>query len=723
MVADLRNPLATDMKSDAPGSVVLVLALMMVLAPALGVRNEEMLQDTLKSIVVSFSALAGVFVCFWHLREQSATLYFHKLLYLPLALMAYALGSMAWSHTYLGGVEAVRWFVFGLILWLGLNALTRERLTYLLWGIHLGAVLASLWTALQFWFDWSFFAQGPNPASTFVNRNFFGEFIVCTFPFSTLLLYRVRDKVSVFALVFSLAFNVVALLMTGTRSALIGLLMLLVLVPVIVARTRAQMASTGWRQSHWVGVCALFVASVIALGSIGTANPALIAESGRGNALHRATERLFSMTKSSEYSAGSFSIRSRLWKASARMIAAHPLTGVGAGAWEVQAPRFQEAGSQLETDYYAHNEPLQLIAEYGLVGWLFLLSLLGYLAAAARRTLTDDSPTGALEAPLRALTLSSLLVFLLVSNAGFAWRMAGTGALFAISLAILAASDTRLAPGRAWLWHRWTCGPRCAVPALSLTAICFGLGLYLAQQAVECESKIVQAVRIALAISRSGEPRAAHWDDEKKRMFVLLREGIAINPHYRKLTPMVADNVASWGDWKDATWIWESILRSRPYVVVILANVARGHIQAGEYDDVQQLIDRARDVQPNAPAVASLEVVLWSRTGRQEQATQRAKALLASGFIDNDLFQTSYSLAIAQRDQSLAVAALDAAIKQWPERAVDGWIRLGRAYDSIEPRDQGKALSAYRNALAIASPRSKKAVLAAIPTAYRERVQ
>ncbi len=681
------------------------------------------MQDTLKSITVSFSALAGVFACFWYLREQTATLYFHKLLYLPLALIAYALGSMAWSHTYLGGVEAVRWFVFSLILWLGLNALTRERLTYLVWGIHVGAVLASLWTALQFWFDWSFFAQGPNPASTFVNRNFFGEFIVCTFPFSVLLLYRVRDKVSVFLLVFSLAFNVVALLMTGTRSALVGLVLLLVLVPIIIARTHRQMVSTGWRRSHWLGVCALFIASVLALGSIATANPALIAESGRGTALHRATERLLSMTKTSEYTAGSFSIRSRLWKASVRMITAHPLTGVGAGAWEVQAPRFQEAGSQLETDYYAHNEPLQLIAEYGLVGWLFLLSLLGYLAAAARRTLTDDSPTGALEAPLRALTLSSLLVFLLVSHAGFAWRMAGTGALFALSLAVLAASDTRLSAKRPWLWQRWICGPRHSVLALSLTAICFGLGLYVTQQAAAAESKIVQAVKIALAISRSVDPRAPHWDDEKKRMFALLRQGIAINPHYRKLTPMVADNVASWGDWKDATWIWESVLASRPYVVVILANVARGHIQAGEFDGVQQLIDRARDVQPNAPAVASLQVMLWSRTGRQKQATQRAKALLASGFIDNDLFQTSYSLAIAQRDQSLAVTTLEAGIQQWPQRAVDAWIRLGQVYDSLEPRDEGKALSAYRNALAAAPPLSRNAVLVAIPAAYRQRVQ
>ncbi len=707
---------------DFQPSVALLLALMMILVPALGARSEEMVQDTFKSMVVSFVALAGMFACFWQARVQTVWFCWHKLLYLPLALMLYALGSMVWSHTYLGGVEAVRWLVFSLILWLGLNALTQERLTYLLWGLHLGAVLASLWAALQYWFDWSFFAQGPNPASTFVNRNFFGEFIVCTFPFSVLLLYRVRDKASVFLLVFSLAFNVVALLMTGTRSALIGLLLLLVLLPLVMARTHAQMLSGAWRRTQTLALLAWFVASVLALGSIPTANRELIAESGRTTALHRASERVLSMARSSEYSQGSFSIRSRMWKTSLRMIAAHPLTGVGAGAWEVQAPRFQDSGSQIETDYYAHNEPLQLIAEYGLVGWLFLSGLLAYLAASAYRTVVDGTSVGQREAPVRALTLTSLLVFLLVSNAGFAWRMAGTGALFALSLAVLAASDLRLDSSGSRLWRRFACRPWCSVFILSATAICTGVGLYIAQQAAECESKIVQAVRIALTISRSGQPRAAQWRDEKQRMFALLREGIAINPHYRKLTPIVADSVATWGDWKNATWIWESVLRSRPYVVAMLANVARGHIQSGELQAAREFMDRAIAVQPDAPALASLEVLLASRSGDTQSAARRARALLASGFIDNDLFQTAYSLAMDLHDQALAVAALQAAIQKWPERAVDAWIRLGTVYDSLEPKSQSQALDAYRAALASAPPWSRDAVRLAVPAAYREKL-
>ena len=98
---------------------VVILALMMFLTPAVGVPNEEMLQDTLKSIVASFAAISAGLLFFWQQRNRRDGLRWHALMWLPLALMFYALGSMVWSHTYLGGVEAIRWFVFSLLLWLG----------------------------------------------------------------------------------------------------------------------------------------------------------------------------------------------------------------------------------------------------------------------------------------------------------------------------------------------------------------------------------------------------------------------------------------------------------------------------------------------------------------------------------------------------------------------------------------------------------------------------
>ena len=670
--------MAIQMSVRGQNWTTLLLSLMMVMVPALGVPHEELLQDTLKSILVAFFALAASFTFFWHQHQhkQSEPVSWHGVVLLPLALMAYALGSMVWSHTYLGGVEAIRWFLFSLILFLGLNAFTLERVTGLAWGIHLGAVMASLWAALQFWVDFKFFSQGPNPASTFVNRNFFGEFLVCTLPFSVLLLSRIKDKTSVFLLTFSLGFNIVALMMTGTRSALLGLMVLAVLLPVILIRYGKQFVSSGWRASHCVAILVLLTATVAGIGSINTGNSRLLAEKSRGDAIDRAFNRALSMTEATEYSHGSFSIRSMMWKTTGRMIAANPVTGVGAGAWEVQTPLYQTAGSQLENDYYAHNEILQLLAEYGLVGWLVLVCLLAYLLAAAYRTWTNRLPQGETESLLRVLTLTSLLVFLLVSNAGFPWRMASTGALFALSLAILAASDVRLGLGKLLSTQRAGDTQQGALPprllaliALCVTAICTGIALYISQQAILCEARIVRATKIALSISASGQPNDPDWAPAKLEMLTLVGQGIAINPHYRKITPIVADSLAAWGDWKNATWIWESVLESRPNVVAMLANVVRGHLQAKEFVMAQDYLDKAMRIQPTAPSLAALQVMVWNQAGKTREAVARAKELLQAGVIDPELIRVAYYLGLDTQDSELEILALKLRSKTWPDPA------------------------------------------------------
>jgi O-antigen ligase len=666
-----------------------LLSLMMVLVPALGVPHEELLQDTFKSMLVAFFALASSFTFFWHQRKQAELLKWHGVMILPMALMAYAAGSMGWSHTYLAGVEAIRWFLFSLILLLGVNTFSFDRLTGLAWGIHLGAVIASLWAALQFWVEFKFFSQGPIPASTFVNRNFFGEFLVCTIPFSVLLLTRVKDKTSVFLLTFSLGFNIVALMMTGTRSALLGLLVLGILIPAIVIRYGKQITSNGWRTSHCVAIFVLFTATIATIGSIDARNSTLISENGNGDAIDRAINRTLSITNATEYSQGSFSIRTELWKTTGSMIAANAFTGVGAGAWEVKAPLYQAAGSQLETDYYAHNEILQLLAEYGFTGWVFIVGLLVYLSTAAFRTVANHTLLGRSESLLRALTLTSLFVFLMVSNAGFPWRLATTGALFAISLGVLAASDLRLNAGKTFRQSiPWP--SRYSTVALCTTAICTGIALHISHQAVVCEEKIIRAVKIAMTISKSGQPNDPDWKTVKEGMLTLLKQGIAINPHYRKLTPMVADSLATWGDLGNATWIWESVLESRPNVVAMLANVVRGHLQKNEFSLAQSYLDKAKRIQPTAPALEALQVVLWSQTGKVQEAITHAGKLLNTGVIDPDLLRVAYFLGKVNGDPALANLALKLHIKNFPNQTAEDWLKLGGIFGATETKEDLK---------------------------------
>ncbi len=704
---------------------VALLALMMFLAPALGVPHELMLQDTLKSIVVSFAVLAAALFFFWNQRNRDTALRWHALVWLPLMLTLYALGSMVWSHTYLAGVEAIRWFIFTLIVWLGLNTLDRERLPLLAWGIHTGAFVASLWTALQFWTDMAFFPQGPNPASTFVNRNFFAEFLVCTLPFSVWLLVRARASATVSLLAFSLGFNLVAMFMTGTRSALLALLALAVVTPIILWRFRGQLAFKGWDSGTRVLAAGVLLISVLGLGLISTGNPKLIEENrleGRGlNALERSFARAKSMTQTEEYTERSFSVRWVMWKATGRIIQQRPLTGVGAGAWEVEIPLYQDEGSQLETDYYVHNEILQLLAEYGLVGWIFLLALLAYLLRAAWHTWRLRAPEQQEEGLLRAVTLAGLLAFLIVSNAGFPWRMASTGALFALFLAVLAASDARLAQ-RGWTAAaRLPWKPVFSQVAAVATMGCLALASFITQQAAASESLIVRATKIALLVSQSGDYNNPKWIPQRQEMLRLIEEGIAINPHYRKITPMVADELAKWGDWKNAVWIWESVLGSRPYVAAIMTNVARGYAQMGEPDKSMAMLERAKKIQANAPSVRSLEVILLSRNGNEPRALAIAREDINAGKYDYDMVNTGFVLAMRAQDWDLAIKSIELRTKGWPATQADGDAKIGNAW--IGKGNVAKAMEFFRAALAATPPEQRQNMLNGIPQGLWPQLQ
>ena len=699
---------------------VAILALTMFLAPSIGAPTEMMLQDTLKSMVVSLAAVVAGLLFFWQQRHRLQGLRWHAIMYLPLSLMFYALGSMAWSHTYLGGVEAIRWFVFSLILWLGINTLSRDRVNCLIEGIHWGAVVASLWAALQFWFDFSFFPQGPNPASTFVNRNFFAEFVVCTIPLTAYLLAQAKGYARITLIALTLGFNIVALMMTGTRGALTALWMSMGLVlPVVFVVYRKQFNLYHWdsrKRSLAVGV---LLASVVGMGVIDSGNPKLLADSqALGSS---AFDRAFKRTASIGAGDHSLNIRLTMWRATGDMIKARPLSGVGAGAWEAMQPLYQTPGTQLETDYYAHNEILQLLAEYGLVGWIFLLLLLSYLLMSAWKTFTNRTPEGLSEAPLRAIVLASMLAFLTVSNIGFPWRLASTGCLFALCLALLAASDSRLSLRGATAASRLSWRPAYSRVMTAGMIVCLALTVYVSQQAAATESKIVSAIKMALRISASGDVNNPKLDEIKLEMLTLAKDGIALNTHYRKLTPMLADELAKWGDWKNAIWVWESVVVSRPYVTAIMSNIAKGYAQIGNFDKAFEYLARCEKLQPNTPAVRSLKVVLMSRNGKLAQAAVLAQSYMNDGIYDYDLVNVAFVLGMRTGDFDMAIQALTIRSKEWPATQRDAQLKLAGIYVNNK-KDAAKALAAFKAALELTPDEYRDNLRKQIPPQFQAQL-
>jgi O-antigen ligase len=693
----------------------IIVAVMIFITPAVGVPHEMMLQDTLKSMIVAFMSLGAALLLFWRQRNRRDALRWHFVMWLPIMLCVYGLGSMVWAHTYLAGVEAIRWFLFALIVWLVLNTYTREKVPMLAWGIHLGALATALLGAAQFWLDVKFIPQGPNPAATFVNRNFAAEFVCSTLIFSAWLILRERRTPVLVFLSATSAFHFLYLMMCGTRSALIASYFSFAFIAVLAWKYRSLLAFPSWKSEQKILVPSAMLAVMLGLGFIpaGNSTPEL-----RGVTPF---ERVVKRTAAIQAGDGTLGVRMVMWKASWTMIKANPLTGVGAGTWEADIPLYQAPGSQLETDYYVHNEIIQVVAEYGLVGWLFLLGLIAYSLRSAWLALTAKTEPEMQEGLVRAVALTSLLALMVVSNIGFPWRLATTGVMFAICLGILGACDARAGVRKFLGAQRLAWAPAASQTAAVATVGCLALATYISYKAAECEQKIVQSVKMALSISASPDgPNSPRFDKMKREMLQMAREGIAINPHYRKITPMLGDELAKWGDWKNAVWVWESVLSSRPYVAAIATNVSRGYMALNNYDKAFEYLEKAKRVQPKAVSVRSLEVILLSRTGKEAKALELAREAFSDKAMDFDMMNAAYILGVRASDFPFAISAMKLRNQAVPQQAVDGWLKIGGIYDQYL-KDESKAVEAYRNAYVAAGPAGNN-VLGQIPPAYHGRV-
>ena len=699
-----------------------VLAWIAFLLPTVGVPGEMLLQDTLKSAVLAFGMLIAACFFVWHQRKHNTLLHWHGLLAIPLVLMVYALGSMVWSHTYLAGVEAIRWFLLSLLLFLGLNTLRQDHLPKLLWGLHAGALVASVWAASQFWGAWNLFPQAAVPASSFANRNFFAEYAVAALPLSVWLLVRLSASRYLVWVALSVAFNLVAILMTGTRSALIALGLVLPCLVVVIARYRTQLPCGRWGRGQLLEVGLALALGVAVLGNLPSGNTAILQEGTGATPLQRSVLRTNSMAQGTEYTQGTFSVRTAMWLATARMLVANPWTGVGAGAWEVQIPLYQRIDTTLETDYHAHNESLQLLSEYGLVvGGLCLAFLWAYLIKVAAATWQASGPA-LQEAPLRAFVLTSLLAQLIVSNAGFPWHLAGGGMLLALCLGLLARSDLRLGDQAAARAHGFGVSARTLQAAGVGLACCVVVASGLSVQALRAERKLVSGITLANGYARAARAGSSTAADLKDQALQLAREGIAINPHYRKLTAEIAAPFAAQGDWHNAVWMLESLTASRPHLSALWTDLARGYSILGQHVQAEQAWAQVQRLKPEALSTATLHATLLAQAGRGPEAAAVLEQHFEHKAFDWDMVQAGYEIGYKTQNWALAIQSLELRNSAWPEQTADGFFRLGKLYAEPQVNQPAKALAAFLAGLAKVPKDQKPNYLIQIPSSFREQM-
>ncbi|GAA1274914.1 O-antigen ligase family protein [Saccharothrix xinjiangensis] len=302
-----------------------------------------------------------------------------------LALLTVVL--LASSALHAGGAYTIeytlRWLPFLLVTVVLVDVASREApLRWVLGAAVAGAVVAAT-GALH-----SLFVEGETRASgPLEDPNDLAYFLVAALPLLVALRRPRRDA-------------------TGSgRAATAGLALA---ATVLVAGAAATFSRGGARamaaDASWLAARRAIPVRALLAGVAGSAVLVVGAALVAGPALDRAFQ------EKTHVAGANADTRELRWEAAARMLAEHPVLGVGPGGFRADYPAASHNAEVDEQSPVAHNMYLEVAAELGLPGFALFAALLALTAVTGERVLratADPGPVVAVQASLVAVAVAS----------------------------------------------------------------------------------------------------------------------------------------------------------------------------------------------------------------------------------------------------------------------------------------------------------------------------
>lgn len=162
-------------------------------------------------------------------------------------------------------------------------------------------------------------------------------------------------------------------------------------------------------------------------------------------ALWVGADRLLWRFQSLGQGAQEYSVVTRLeyWRVAGRMFLAHPMLGVGLGAFPAIYPQYGHSSAKLERLEQTHNDYLQLLTDTGLIGGLLLLWFLVELLRQMRRQWRDLAHQRSHERALWAGGYVALLGIAVHSLLDFNLQIAANALICLLVVALVSAHNVR----------------------------------------------------------------------------------------------------------------------------------------------------------------------------------------------------------------------------------------------------------------------------------------
>lgn len=331
----------------------------------------------------------GIALCCagWILRGRQVQLPSRRLLLPALCWMAVSvLAAVATTHLLDTSVELVNQATL-LALFLVVASTTHPADLRPVWwaAVLTGAAVAVIGMLQYHGLAFLDIPASVQPSATFANRNLAAEYLICVVPVALWLFADARTQRAVLSAGFSMSLMTTFLVYTRTRGAWLGIIgavltaaVLLVLRPALRHQFAEDFKDLIWGpKRRWL---LLFAALTLTLSALPPHGSLL----GGGPAKGDVTSTLSSIIQVPDTATpqkdNNVWERLTLWRGTLRLIADHPVLGVGPGGWIRAYPPYDGGGTVTAGGYNRrpHNDYLWIAAESGLLG---LGAYLWFLAA------------------------------------------------------------------------------------------------------------------------------------------------------------------------------------------------------------------------------------------------------------------------------------------------------------------------------------------------------
>ncbi len=293
------------------------------------------------------------------------------------SFILWSLISLTYAHNkYEGTMVLMHWAACVLMFFLVLNIIRskNDSIRFMITLLASGCFIALL-GIFQYVFDINWVPQVVPPAATFANKNMAVQFIIVTLPLSFSLMLLTENRGFILTLSFMAALMIVYIVYTKSQSGWLALILsILFFTGLVIHQRYVKAGETFWNRDKTLAATLTLVIILIMI-SLSTQE------------LKQDLQNLVAVEETDRDAKGYTSsalLRLHIWTNTWEMIKDRPVIGFGLGNHKVFYPLYvrkavtEKQFSETSQLTHVHNDYLQMGAELGLVGMVFL-GWLGFL--------------------------------------------------------------------------------------------------------------------------------------------------------------------------------------------------------------------------------------------------------------------------------------------------------------------------------------------------------